>query len=54
MFIVAYNIKLSDCKDVIDYISRYQIIFDKLFSLISVESWMFSKNIEMTLYKSFL
>ena len=29
------NVRLSDCKDVVDYTSRYQIAFDKILSLIN-------------------
>lgn len=54
VFVVACNIKLSDCKNIIDYTSRYQIAFDKLLSLINEESWMSKKSIEMTLQGSLL
>ena len=30
IFSEAYNVKLSDCKDVMDYTSRYQVAFDKI------------------------
>ncbi len=49
MFVDACNVKLSDCKDVVDYTSRYQIAFDKLLSLITEESWMSRKSIQMAL-----
>ena len=45
----VYAVKLSDCNDVINYTSRYQIAFDKLFSLFNTESWMSKKTIKMTL-----
>ena len=35
IFSDTYNLKLLDCKDVIDYTSRYQIIFDKILILIN-------------------
>lgn len=35
IFSKACNIKLSDCKDVIDYTSCYQVAFNKIQSLIS-------------------
>ena len=54
MFVDACNVKLSGCKDVVNYTSRYQITFDKLFSPITEESWMSRKNIEMALKGSFL
>ncbi len=54
VFVDACNVKLSDCKDVVDYTSRYQIAFDKLLSLITEESWMPRKSIEMTLQGSLL
>lgn len=37
MFLDACIVKLSDCNNVIDYISRYQIVFDKLLSLLITE-----------------
>lgn len=54
MFVDAWNVKLSDCKDVIDYTSHYQIAFNKLLSLITKESWLSKKSIKMTLQKSLL
>ncbi len=54
IFIDACNVKLSDCKDVIDYTSRYQIVFDKILSLINEDSWMSKRSIEMTLQRSLL
>lgn len=48
-FIDACNIKLSDCKDIIDYTNRYQIAFEKILSLINKDSWMSKKSIEITL-----
>lgn len=54
VFVNACNVKLSDCKDVVDYTSRYQIAFDKLLSVINEESWMSRKSIEMTLQGSLL
>lgn len=38
VFVDSCNIKLSDCKDVVDYTSCYQVAFNKLFSLINEES----------------
>ncbi len=38
VFLDTCNVKLLDCKDVVDYKSRYQIAFDKLLSLITEES----------------
>lgn len=35
IFYKAYNIKLSDCKDVMDYTGCYQVAFDKIQSLIT-------------------
>lgn len=54
MFLDACSVRLSDCKDVIDYTSRYQIAFDKLLSLINEDSWMSRKTIEMALQGSLL
>ena len=50
----ALNTKLSDCKDVVEYTSRYQIAFDKIFSLLNDDLWMSKKTVEMTLQDSFL
>ena len=33
IFLDVYAIKLSDCNNIIDYTTRYQIAFDKLLSL---------------------
>ena len=54
LFVDACNIKLSDCKDIIDYTSRYQIAFDNILNLIGKDSWMSKKTIEMTLQGSLL
>lgn len=35
IFSEDYNIKLSDCKDVVNYTSRYHIAFNKILSLIN-------------------
>ena len=48
------NVKLLDCKEVVDYTSRYQVAFDKLLSLINKESWMSRKSVKMTLQNSLL
>ncbi len=34
-FLNVYTVRLLECKDIIDYISWYQIAFDRLFSLFS-------------------
>ena len=49
LFVDACNIKLSNCKDIIDYTSRYQTAFDNILSLIGEDSWMSKKTIEITL-----
>ncbi len=54
IFSDACAVKLSDCNNVIDYTSRYQIAFDKLLSLLNIESWMSKKTIKMTLQGSLL
>lgn len=48
------NTKLSDCKDVAGYTSRYQIAFDKIVSLLNEDSWMSKRTIEMALQDSLL
>ncbi len=54
IFLDECAVKISDCNDIIDYTSRYQIAFDKLLSLLNTESWMSKKTIEMTLQGSLL
>ncbi len=53
-FAEALNTKLSDCKDVVEYTSRYQIAFDKILSFLNDDSWMSKKTVEMTLQGSLL
>lgn len=38
IFLDAYNVRLLECKDIIDYTSQYQIAFDKLLSLLNNDS----------------
>lgn len=54
IFCKACNIKLLNCKDVMDYIGRYQVAFDKIQSLITKDSWMSKKTVEMMLQESLL
>ena len=54
IFCEAYNVKLLDCKDVMDYTGRYQVAFDKIQSLIGPNSWMSKKTVEMALQGSLL
>lgn len=54
IFIDACNVKLLEYKDIIDYISQYQIAFDKLISLISKDSQISKKSIKMTLERRLL
>lgn len=54
IFADACNMKLSECKDVLDYASHYQVTFDKLASLTSEDVWMSRQTIEMTLQGSLL
>lgn len=54
VFSDACTVKLSECKDVVDYTSRYQIVFDKIVSLASEDGWMSRKTIEMTLQGNLL
>lgn len=49
IFINAYIVKHLDCKDIIDYTSRYQIIFDKIFSLINKNLEISKKTIKIML-----
>lgn len=52
VFSDACNVRLSKCKDIIDYTSEYQIVFDKLLSLLNEDLWKSKKTIEMTLQGS--
>lgn len=54
IFYKTYNIKLSDCKDVMNYINCYQMAFDKIQSLITKGSWMSKKTIKMALQRNLL
>ena len=54
IFADALTTKLSDCKDIMEYTSRYQIVFDKILSLLNEDSWMSKKTIEMALQGSLL
>lgn len=54
VFSDACTIKLSECKDVLECTSRYQIAFDKITSLITENSWMSRKTIEMALQGNLL
>ena len=48
------TVKLSECKDIIDYTNRYQAAFDKITSLTTEDGWMSRKTIEMTLQGNLL
>lgn len=52
IFVDTYNIRLSECKDIIDYIDQYQITFNNFISLINKDLWMSKKNIKMTLQET--
>ncbi len=53
IFSDACNMKLSDCRKITDYTSRYQIAYDKIFSLIGENSmWISKKTIELTLQRN--
>ena len=55
IFTDAYNVKLLDCRDIIDYTSRYQIAYDKILRLIGDNSaWISKKTIELTLQGNLL
>ncbi len=54
VFSDAFTIKLSECKDVLEYISRYQIAFVKIMSLITKNGLMSQKTVEMTLQGNLL
>lgn len=48
--------KFLNCKNIINYTNRYQIVFDKIFSLINEKKdfWISKKFIEITFQKNFL
>ncbi len=49
------NMKLSDCKNIIDYTSCYQIAYDKILSLIGENStWISKKTVKLTLQGNLL
>lgn len=50
------NLRLLDCKDIIDYTSHYQIVFDKILYLINdnKDSWISRKICEITLQRNLL
>ena len=52
IFYKAWSIKLLDCKDVMDYTGCYQVAFGKIQMLITKNSWMSKKTVEMTLQVS--
>lgn len=54
VFVNTCNIKLLNCKNVVDYTSCYQIAFNRLLSLIIKKSWISKKSIEIALQRSFL
>lgn len=55
VFSDACNVKLSDCRNIIDYTSRYQIAYDKILSLIGKNlSWISKKTIQLTLQRNLL
>lgn len=54
IFLDTYAVKLSDCTNVSDYTSHYQIAFDKLLKLLNNKLWISKKTIKMTLQESLL
>lgn len=54
IFANVFTTKLSDYKDLSEYSSWYQIVFDKIFSLLNKDLWMIKNTIEMTLQGSLL
>lgn len=40
----AFNTKLLDCKNVIKYTSQYQILFNKIVSLLNKDLYMFKRT----------
>lgn len=54
MFVDIYNVKLLDCKNIIHYINRYQIIFDIILNLINRNFWVSKRNIKIIQYENLL
>ena len=54
IFSDACAVKLLECKDIINYTSRYQVAFDKITSLTTEDGWMSRKTVEITLQGSLL
>ena len=54
IFCEVCNVKLLDCKDVMNYTGRYQVVFDKIQSLIGPNSWMSKKTVEIAFQRSLL
>lgn len=52
IFRKAYNIKLLDCKDIMEYTRYHQLAFIKIQSLITKNLSMSKRTIEMTLQES--
>lgn len=54
MCLNACAVTLLDNTNVLDYTRRYQIVFDKLLSLLNKKSWMLKKTMKMILQRSLL
>lgn len=54
IFLDICSVRLLEYKDIINYTNWYQIVFDKLFSLLNNNSGMSKKSIEITLQSSLL
>lgn len=54
IFLNACAVKLSDCNNIINYTSHYQIGFDKFLSFLITKSWMSKKTIKIILQESLL
>lgn len=54
IFLKTCNVKLSNFKNIIDYISQYQIVFNKIHSLINnnKNSWFSRKTIKISLQEN--
>lgn len=52
IFLDICSVRLSECNEVVDYTSRYQIEFDKLISPLNDDLWMLKKTIKLKLQGS--
>lgn len=53
VFFDTCNVKLSDCRNIINYTNYYQIAYDKILSLIRKNlTWISNKTVKLTLQRN--